>query len=238
MTINLRFPGQYYDRETGFFYNWARYYNPETGRYISSDPIGLLGGVNTYGYVGGNPLTSTDRRGLCGFGDCVALGIGVGAGFVVGAASNVIGSYIAGRTPSLSDAIVAGLGGSAAVLTAGETEAATLALGTARAIGGIVGDIGVELGSRIRTGVAPREELLACLNHLLATAGNAGLMAKKLRHTLCDHAAGNYRIFIAMAAELLMSEAQREITVLDEKLYLHVFAPPETQSPRRVAGAR
>lgn len=60
----------------------------------------------------------------------------------------------------------------------------------------------------------------------------------ELRHTLCDHAAGNYRIFIGMAAELLMTAAQREITVLDEKLYLHVFAPPETHTPRRAAGAR
>jgi len=100
----------------------------------------------------------------------------------------------------------------------------------------------IPLGSRIRTrlatGVATREELLACLEHLLATAGNASLMTKQLRHTLCDHAAGNYRIFIGMAAELLMSAAQREITELDEKLYLQVFAPPETQTPRRAAGAR
>jgi hypothetical protein len=78
---------------------------------------------------------------------------------------------------------------------------------------------------------------MACLEHLLATAGNASLMTKQLRHTLCDHAAGNYRIFIGMAAELLMTAAQREITELDEKLYLQVFAQPETQTPRRV-GAR
>jgi type II secretory pathway predicted ATPase ExeA len=99
----------------------------------------------------------------------------------------------------------------------------------------------IPLGSRIRTrlatGVATREELMACLEHLLATAGNASLMTKQLRHTLCDHAAGNYRIFIGMAAELLMTAAQREITELDEKLYLQVFAQPETQTPRRV-GAR
>jgi DNA transposition AAA+ family ATPase len=99
----------------------------------------------------------------------------------------------------------------------------------------------IPLGSRIRTrlatGVATREELLSCLEHLLATAGNAGLMTKELRHTLCDHAAGNYRICIGMAAELLMTAAQREITELDEKLYLQVFAQPETQTPRRV-GAR
>ena len=99
----------------------------------------------------------------------------------------------------------------------------------------------IPLGSRIRTrlatGVATRDELLACLDHLLATAGNASLMTQELRHTLCDHAAGNYRICIAMAAELLMTAAQRDITELDEKLYLQVFAQPEAQTPRR-AGAR
>jgi hypothetical protein len=49
------------------------------------------------------------------------------------------------------------------------------------------------------------------------------------------HAAGNYRIFIAMAGELLMSAAQREITALDEKLYLQVFARPDTPAARRSA---
>jgi len=100
----------------------------------------------------------------------------------------------------------------------------------------------IPLGSRIRTrlatGVATRDELLACLDHLLASAGNASLMTKQLRHTLCDHAAGNYRIFIAMAAELLMSAAQNDITVLDEKLYLQVFAQPEAQRVRRARAAR
>lgn len=101
----------------------------------------------------------------------------------------------------------------------------------------------IPLGSRIRTrlatGVATREELLACLQHLLAAAGNASLMTPELRHTLVDHAAGNYRICIGMAAELLMAAAQRDITVLDEKLYLQVFATPATQPTRRTAaGAR
>jgi type II secretory pathway predicted ATPase ExeA len=99
----------------------------------------------------------------------------------------------------------------------------------------------IPLGSRIRTRLATeaatREELMACLDHLLTTAGNASLMTKELRHTLVDHAAGNYRIFIAMAGELLMSAAQREITTLDEKLYLQVFARPEAPAARR-ANAR
>lgn len=100
----------------------------------------------------------------------------------------------------------------------------------------------IPLGSRIRarlaTEIATREELLACLEHLLATAGNASLMTQELRHTLCDHAAGNYRIFTAMAGELLMNAAQRGLTVLDEKLYLQVFARPEPQGSRRLSPAR
>jgi RHS repeat-associated protein len=63
-TINLRFPGQYFDRETNLFYNMARYYDPLLGRYISSDPIGLAGGLNTFAYAGGDPLKYTDPLGL------------------------------------------------------------------------------------------------------------------------------------------------------------------------------
>lgn len=63
-TYNLRFPGQYYDQETQTHYNYFRDYDPVTGRYIESDPIGLAGGLSTYGYVGGGPLGSTDPEGL------------------------------------------------------------------------------------------------------------------------------------------------------------------------------
>lgn len=100
----------------------------------------------------------------------------------------------------------------------------------------------VPLGSRIRTRLAMEhatpEELLACLNHLLAEAGNASLMTPSLRQTLCDHAAGNFRILTTLAAELLSVAAQRELPMLDEKLYLEVFAPPERMAPRRVAPSR
>jgi general secretion pathway protein A len=93
------------------------------------------------------------------------------------------------------------------------------------------------LGSRIRARLlmeyVGRDELRACLEYLLESAGNKKLMTAELIDTLCDHAVGNYRVLTTMASELLTAAAERECTQLDEKLYLELFTPPESDRPRR-----
>ncbi len=91
ITNNLRFPGQYYDPETGLYYNLNRYYDPTTGRYLRADPFGA--GLNLYAYCFNNPLRLIDPEGLCavrafftlqgqadfwaGFGDTLTSGFGL-----------------------------------------------------------------------------------------------------------------------------------------------------------------
>jgi hypothetical protein len=88
------------------------------------------------------------------------------------------------------------------------------------------------LGSRIRRRLvleyASRDELLACLDHLLETAGNPTLMTTELKATLADHAAGNYRVLMNLGDELLSTAADRDLPRLDEKLFLEAF----NQQPR------
>jgi RHS repeat-associated protein len=62
--FNLRYPGQYFDQETGLHYNYFRDYEPGTGRYLESDPIGLKGDISTYRYVADSPIKYNDPQGL------------------------------------------------------------------------------------------------------------------------------------------------------------------------------
>ncbi len=100
----------------------------------------------------------------------------------------------------------------------------------------------IPLGSRIRTRLtteaASREELLACLQHLVSEAGNASLMSTALMHTLCDHAVDFSERPFKVWVRLLAVAAHRDLPQLDEKLYLEVFAPPETITPRRTSARR
>ena len=76
VTNNLRFPGQYFDAETGLHYNLLRYYESRTGQYIRKDPIGLRGGPQLYGYVNNNPIRFIDPVGLIKVGIAIPNGFG------------------------------------------------------------------------------------------------------------------------------------------------------------------
>jgi RHS repeat-associated protein len=95
---NPRMPGQYFDQETGLHYNYYRYYDPKTGRYLTPDPIGLLGGVHLFLYAENSPLTFIDELGLWGAGLAAAESTEGGI-FILGAgqtASAGIGLFARG----------------------------------------------------------------------------------------------------------------------------------------------
>lgn len=105
----IRFPGQFRDKESGLYYNRYRYYDPEIGRYITPDPIGLRGGGNVYAYVNGKPTQRIDPLGLNG-----TLGVTWGGIGQAAAAEEVLGG---GPEDPIAD-IVAGvtiIGGAAII---------------------------------------------------------------------------------------------------------------------------
>jgi len=100
----------------------------------------------------------------------------------------------------------------------------------------------VPLGSRLRVRLVHEpltpQELRDHLLHRLTAAGNANLMTAELVQTLCEHAAGNLRILMTMASELLDAAVQRETAQLDEKLYFEIFAVPQHLEPARPRSAK
>jgi len=91
----FRFTGQYYDQETELHYNYFRFYDPKTGRYLTPDPIGLFGGINLYSYVQNNPINFIDPYGLIRWGT-----VGKGTAKVVFGAVGVVGGAVAASTPT------------------------------------------------------------------------------------------------------------------------------------------
>jgi type II secretory pathway predicted ATPase ExeA len=91
---------------------------------------------------------------------------------------------------------------------------------------------------RLALPYAEKDDLLACLRHLLKAAGAPRLMTQELMATLADHAAGNYRVLTTMANDLLVAAARLERPQLDEKLFLEVFAPGPAQKPKKELAAK
>jgi type II secretory pathway predicted ATPase ExeA len=90
--------------------------------------------------------------------------------------------------------------------------------------------LGTRMRVRLSLDYAAREELCACLEHLLSSAGNPGLMTPSLKQTLCERAGGNYRVMTNLGAQLLTAAMQRQVMQLDDKLFLELFATPASAS--------
>ena len=100
----------------------------------------------------------------------------------------------------------------------------------------------VTLGSRMRARLllepAAPSDLLTCLEHRLQSAGNPKLLTDEVKHTLCEHAAGNMRALLTMGDQLLAEAIRRQARQIDEQLYLEVFSVPKPPPPPRAPTTR
>jgi RHS repeat-associated protein len=104
VTFNLRYPGQYADKESGLNYNYFRSYSSDTGRYTQSDPIDLQGGWNRFGYANANPLMYSDPQGL--FAN-IAVPVVIGTGILITSpgAQQAVGNALAATINAANSAI-------------------------------------------------------------------------------------------------------------------------------------
>jgi RHS repeat-associated protein len=142
-TFNLRFPGQYYDKETNLNYNYYRDFDPTTGRYVESDPVGLNGGLNTYAYAFGAPLTFRDPDGRWFLPLDAGLAV---AGAVIG---STFGALSALQTCKPWDKVLyATLAGAAA----GAVGGIAVGFGGTLAVGAVAGFVGDAAGTYVTGG--------------------------------------------------------------------------------------